>query len=1008
MINSKKTILLVEDEAIIAITEKKSLEKFGYNVLTANSGEKALDAVEKSPEIDLILMDINLGDGIDGTEAAEIILAKHDLPLIFLSSHTERAVVEKTEGITSYGYVVKSSTNTVLDASIKMAFKLFDSKKKEVEKDLFLKDIIAKNPMSIQVLDKDGFTLEVNPSFKLLFGSVPPPDYSIFNDIQLQQQGTIEILDRLRNGEIIHFPDIYFNVHDSIPSLPDVPVWVHTIGFPLNTNNEKAEKFVLMHENISARRMAEKTLKISELKFSKLFDMNPSACGLSDMESRRYIEVNNAFCSLLGFSKDEVIGKTVFDLDIISPEASKAIFLKADKNGCLNNAEVDLKAKNGDIKYVLLSTSNIEVEGEHFRITVVNDVTDHKLAEYQLQKANEELNASNEEFQQINEEFEAANEELICSQNEIMLRETALRESNELLSLFIKNSPIYAFIKDVTPAESRVLAASENFIEMIGIPGSKMTGRTMDELFPPEFASKITADDWAVASGDITIKLDEDLNGRNYTTIKFPITLGEKKMTAGYTIDITERKQAEETLKARDTRFQLILDATPFPIAIVDLNDDNIIFWSRSAQTLFGHTAPTAAEWYQIAYPDPEYRQDVINRWKPFLDKARSSNAALNTGEYQVTCHDGSVRICELYASFITDNLIVTFNDITERKLAEKALRESEKDLIETQKIAHIGNWRLDVVTNEVVWSEELYRMYGFDPALPPPPYFEHKKLFTDESWELLSSSLSNTRETGIPYELELKTVRKDGRNGWMWVRGETVSDENGQTVGLWGAAQDITARKLAEEEIKHQLAEKTILLKEVHHRIKNNIASIESLLLMQSESISSPEAVSALQDAIGRVSSIRVLYDKLLIGDDYNDTSVKNYTESLIEAIVSLFPSHLKIKIDMHIDDFTLDPKNLFSLGIILNELLTNIMKYAFKGRDSGLINISLSNSNNCITLTLQDNGVGLPDGFDISRSDGFGLTLVTMLSEQLGGVFTIENHNGTKNIVKFDAGIK
>jgi diguanylate cyclase (GGDEF)-like protein/PAS domain S-box-containing protein len=124
----------------------------------------------------------------------------------------------------------------------------------------------------------------------------------------------------------------------------------------------------------------------------------------------------------------------------------------------------------------------------------------------------------------------------------------ALRESNELHSLFMKHSPIYAFIKQVTPTESRVLMASENYKDMIGIPGSEMIGKTMDQLFPAEFAAKITADDWAVVSGGKVLKLDEDLNGRIYNTLKFPIFQGGKNLLAGYTIDITERVQAEDEL----------------------------------------------------------------------------------------------------------------------------------------------------------------------------------------------------------------------------------------------------------------------------------------------------------------------------------------------------------------------------------------------------------------------------------------------------------------------------
>lgn len=125
MPKGKKTVLLVEDEAIIALSKQNELTKYGYNVVICNTGEKAVATSKEDDEIDLILMDIDLGSGMDGTVAAELILRDRDLPFVFLSSHTEPVMVEKTEKITSYGYVVKSSGITVLDASIKMAFKLY-------------------------------------------------------------------------------------------------------------------------------------------------------------------------------------------------------------------------------------------------------------------------------------------------------------------------------------------------------------------------------------------------------------------------------------------------------------------------------------------------------------------------------------------------------------------------------------------------------------------------------------------------------------------------------------------------------------------------------------------------------------------------------------------------------------------------------------------------------------------------------------------------------------------
>jgi PAS domain S-box-containing protein len=129
----KKSLLLVEDEALIALNNKRALERYGYEVMLASCGEKALEFLESGRDFDLVLMDIDLGKGMDGTETAGLILQYRDLPIVFLSSHTEPEVVEKTEKISSYGYVVKNSSITVLDASIKMAFKLFKANKNLAE-----------------------------------------------------------------------------------------------------------------------------------------------------------------------------------------------------------------------------------------------------------------------------------------------------------------------------------------------------------------------------------------------------------------------------------------------------------------------------------------------------------------------------------------------------------------------------------------------------------------------------------------------------------------------------------------------------------------------------------------------------------------------------------------------------------------------------------------------------------------------------------------------------------
>lgn len=214
-------------------------------------------------------------------------------------------------------------------------------------------------------------------------------------------------------------------------------------------------------------------------------------------------------------------------------------------------------------------------------------------------------------------------------------------------------------------------------------------------------------------------------------------------------------------------------------------NEHVKIFALRTSENLFGYVLlskhagsdvhvfiPIIHNFINMVAVDLEHRQDK-----------RKLEASQDKLEQQVEMRTADLKM-----------------EIAERKRIEEALRRHQKDLLESQRIAHLGSWRLDVATNSVVWTEELYKMYGFDPSLPPPPYTEHKKLFTPESWELLATSLTKTQETGIPYELELKTVREDGSHGWMWVRGEAVKDQDGRTIELWGAAQDISARKKVED----------------------------------------------------------------------------------------------------------------------------------------------------------------------------------------------------------------
>ncbi|HRG48978.1 MAG TPA: response regulator [Leptospiraceae bacterium] len=218
-----KALLLVEDDPMIQALQVNSLQKYGYQIIVASSGQEAIDTIEKSSHIDLILMDIDLGEGyLDGTETAQIILFNHDIPIVFLSSHTEPEIVEKTEKITSYGYVVKSSHIAVLDASIKMAFKLFEAHQKLLESEEKFKQVYDNTLDNIFILeitdDRRYRVIGLNPAEEALvsrYGDMQNKflDDCIPADVYMRVKKNYErcLLERkiISYEEVVHGHDFY-------------------------------------------------------------------------------------------------------------------------------------------------------------------------------------------------------------------------------------------------------------------------------------------------------------------------------------------------------------------------------------------------------------------------------------------------------------------------------------------------------------------------------------------------------------------------------------------------------------------------------------------------------------------------------------------------------------------------------------------------------------------------------------------------------------------------------
>jgi len=235
----------------------------------------------------------------------------------------------------------------------------------------------------------------------------------------------------------------------------------------------------------------------------------------------------------------------------------------------------------------------------------------------------------------------------------------------------------------------------------------------------------------------------------------------------------------------------------------------------------------------------------------------------------------------------------------------------------------------------------------------------------------------------------EVLNRRSDGTEFPVELWASPVRNDEGEPVALVGVARDITERKRAEEHIKTSLREKEVLLKEIHHRVKNNLQVISSLLSLQAEYLKDEAMVKIFRESQNRVKSMALIHEKIYQSRNLAEV---DFGEYLRDLATQLFRSYgigtHGIFMNIKVDKVVLGVDRAIPCGIIVNELVSNALKYAFPEKAGGRVDITLhTNGKGEVVLTVRDNGVGLPPEIDFETSDSLGLMLVRMLSEQLQG---------------------
>lgn len=407
--------------------------------------------------------------------------------------------------------------------------------------------------------------------------------------------------------------------------------------------------------------------------------------------------------------------------------------------------------------------------------------------------------------------------------------------------------------------------------------------------------------------------------------------------------------------------------------------------------------------------------KSILDVYKDFPDILEGAKRALKGEKLRQVISVASVFFEVVYTPVFdcAGNLVSVTGvaiDITDRLAAEAALVESEEKhrfLFEhmTQGVVFHN------ASGEVIYANDsasrilglsLDQLYGLT-ALDP----RWKSIHEDGSdYPGETHPAMITLRTGKVVRNAVMGVFNPQIDQYNWIRINAhprFNPVDNRLIQAIVTIEDITAVKRAEDALKTELQEKEVLLRETHHRIKNNIASIAGLLTIQAAGTESTEAKHILQEAVSRVYSMQKLYEKMLVSGEYRKIDSAPFLQDLAQNVAELFASMTHITLHTDLQSIILSSRQIFPLGIILNELMTNAFKYAFEGRLTGKLYITTSHKNGTVRLQITDDGCGLPDNFDQVSSGSFGLTLVQMLAQQLKGTFSITSQEGTQAVVEF-----
>ena len=748
-------------------------------------------------------------------------------------------------------------------------------------------------------------------------------------------------------------------------------------------------------------------LQASNQQFAQVFRYSPVAMSISRLTDGHILDVNEAFVRVLGYSRAEAIGCTSKDLNLwVDAQDRHQLISQLQQHGSITHYEIQMRAKSGEIIDVEMFGRVIKVNDQPCLLLAGSDMTQRKRGETERDLYESRLQMQQIVMMELSKSVELQAGDLKVALKKLTMTIAHLLDIDRVSIWFDNQDHSVLRCANLYQLHSRqhswdqTLSKQDvpNYFKAIATIPLIVVDNTETDLRLRDLYVSYLKPLGVTARLDVAICSEGKMVGiLSLEQIARPRQwLIEEQNFAAYfahlialAIEARDHAEAEAALRKSEQRFRQLAENIDNVFWMLDPHTQQILYispayeaiWGRSSEELYN----SRAAFLEAVHPEDQHI--ILNSMTEDAQQPQDL-------EYRIIRPDGDIRWIRNRAFPIYNESAQLYRvagiaeDITQDKQAAVALRRSQERLQLALEAAENGLWDWNLVTGELYISPRALQMLGYLEEEFTGLVTQWQEIIhpEDRPWvlERLNQYLSqNSGDYAFDYRLRTRCGQ------WKWIAnyGKVVErDTQGNPVRMTGVQQDITERKKVEEKLQTSLREKEVLLREIHHRVKNNLHIISSLLDLQSDTLKDEQLIEIFADSQNRIRSMALIHEQLYQSPDLGQVEFGEYIHRLINNLLFSFGEHLsQVQPMIEVDSVYLNIETAIPCGLLINEIVTNAFKHAFPQHQSGKIHVQFHQYNQQLELIISDNGVGIPTQIEWQSSSSLGLRLIKILSQQL-----------------------